>query len=200
MEWCFEAVSYILQAKKISYHPLTMNPALRMLRAIDLRNVIGTLTASIEETWKLECIRERAANLICLFTNFKVPGFVSKYMTVQDVIRITLKSMVTAIHLMSQQHARIDSIRILGDMQLLTSDLNTLRTAVIERQKVMDEADLRHAALSETIMRMQFSDAVSLEHQAKLFEERRKRIQKEAAAAQTLAGMDFPWWPPEEPW
>jgi len=184
----------------MSYHQLAMHPALQILRTIDLHHVIDTLAVSIDETWNLERIRERAANLICLFTNHKAHGIVSKDMTVQDVIRITLNCMVSAIHLMPPQDAQIDAICILGDMELLTSNLDTLRTAVIERQKVKGEAELRHAAFKETIMRAQFSDAVSLERQAKLFEERRKRTQKEAAAAQTLAGMDFPWWPPEEPW
>jgi len=190
-----------------------MDPALQMLHAYDLHHVVDTLAVSIDKTWKLEHIRQRAVALIAGFTCHKAHGIVSQDMTVQRVINITFHCMVTAIHLMPPHEAQRHAVRILGKMQLLTSNLDTERTAAIERQTAKREAELRQAALQEgkkkqewvsklkeSVMRAQWSDAVWLERQAKLFEEKRKRTQEEAAAAQTLAGMDFPWWPPEEPW
>jgi len=164
-----------------------MDPAMQLLHTYDLHHVIDTLAVSIDKTWKLEHIRQRAANLICHFTLHKAHGIVSKDMSVQRVINIIFHCMVTAIHLIPPRDAQIHAVRIFGDMELLTSHLDTLRTAWVSE-------------LKESVMRAQFSNAVWLERQAKLFEEKRKRTQEEAAAAQTLAGMDFPWWPPEEPW
>jgi len=138
------AVHYIIQTKKSStpYHHLaglgtfTMDPDLQLLYAYDINHHINALADSIQMTWKLEYVRDRAVALIGRFIHHKAPGFVTTDMTVERVTSITFHCMLTPIHFLSPQAAQTEAVRILHNMNSLFSCLDAQRKDAIQRLMV----------------------------------------------------------------
>jgi hypothetical protein len=93
--------------------------------------------------------------------------------------------MLTPIQFLAPQHAEMEAHRILHNMHVLLTNLHHQRMHALEEAETRQRENRERRLLFEATRKYKMA---------------RKRAQKKAAAAQTLAGMDFPWWPPEEPW
>jgi hypothetical protein len=162
-----------------------MDPALQRLIAYDTNHCIDALAASLQETWKLEYLREQALSLIWPCIQHNPPNAVATTMTAEALSRTIFRCMLTPIQFLAPQHAEMEAHRILHNMHVLLTNLEPLHCAALEEAATRQRENREARLLFEATRKYKMA---------------RKRAEKKAAAAQTLAGMDFPWWPPEEPW